>query len=141
MKVALAPLALAALISWLAVGPFSKLLGETTLPFHGIETLSIAEMLHEVISIPTLVALVVIAIGIVLWLLRSKLTGLVDGLKSLRWISENSFGFEAINNTVVRVTNSIAEGFRKTQTGYLNWNVFGILLAVIILFTYLVLGA
>jgi NADH-quinone oxidoreductase subunit L len=141
MKIALAPLAFAAVTSWLAVGRFSLLLGEKTLPLHLIEPLGIKELLHEMISVPTLIALVVIALGIGLWMLRSRLAGLVDGLKSLRWAADNSFGFEAINNAVVRVTNSLAETLRNTQTGLLNWNVLGILAAVIILFTILVLGA
>ena len=141
MKAALAPLALAALTSWLAVGRFSLLLGEETLPVHAVEPLGIKEMFHEVISIPTLIALVVIAVGIVLWLLRSKLTGLVDGLKSIRWVSENSFGFEAINSAIVNITNKIAEALRGTQTGLLNWNVLGILATMIVLFVILVLGA
>lgn len=141
MKVALAPLALAALVSWLAVGPFSKLLGEATLPQHHIESLSIAGLIHEVLSVPTLVALAAIAIGIVLWLLRAKLAGFVEGLKSIQWAADHSFGFEAINSAVVGVTNSLADTLRKTQTGLLNWNVLGILAALIILFAALLLGA
>jgi len=140
MKVALAPLALAALVSWLAVGPFSTLLGEHTLPFHGIESIGIAGLFHDVLSVPTLIALIVIALGITLWLLRDKLAGVVDGLKSIRWASENSFGFEAINNAVVRVTNSLAEGLRGTQTGILNWNILGIMAALVVLFAVIILG-
>ncbi len=141
MKIALAPLALAALVSWLAVGRFSNLLGEKTLALHAIEPLGLKEMFHEVISIPTLIALAVIALGIGLWLLRSKLGGLVQGLKSLRWAADNSFGFEAINSAVVRATNSIADVLRKTQTGYLNWNILGIVAAVILLLSFVWLGA
>jgi NADH-quinone oxidoreductase subunit L len=140
MKAALAPLGFAALVSWLLVGPFASSLGEGSLPFHGIEALSISGMLHEVISIPTLIALGVIALGIGLWFLRSKLEGVIAGLKSLVWAAENSFGFEAINSAVVRVTNSIAETLRSTQTGYLNWNVFGIVAAVATLFILFTLG-
>jgi NADH-quinone oxidoreductase subunit L len=141
MKVALAPLALAALVSWLAVGPYSKLLGETSMPQHHIESLSISGLIHEVISIPTLIALVVIAIGICLWLLRAKLAGFVEGLKSIQWAADHSFGFEAINSAVVGITNSLADTLRKTQTGLLNWNVFGVLVALIILFAAILLGA
>ncbi len=141
MKVALAPLALAAVVSWLAVGPFSKLLGEATLPQHNIESLSITGLIHEVLSVPTLVALAAIAIGVALWMLRAKLTGFVEGLKSIQWAADRSFGFEAINSAVVRVTNGLAEALRNTQTGLLNWNVLGILAALIILFAALVLGA
>ena len=141
MKVSLAILTLAALVSWLSVGRFSVLLGEHSLPFHHIEPLPLMEAIHEVISIPTIIALVVITIGILLWVFRLKLSGLVHGLKSLRWVAENSFGFEAINNAIVRVTQSTAETLRNTQTGILNWNILGILTSIIILFAILVLGA
>jgi NADH-quinone oxidoreductase subunit L len=141
MKIALAPLALAAVVSWLAVGRFSLLLGTKTLPNHGIEPLGLAGLFHEVLSIPTLIALAAIAVGITLWLLRSKLEGFVEGLKSIHWAADHSFGFEAINSAVVRVTNSMAETLRNTQTGLLNWNVLGILAAVIILLAAILLGA
>jgi NADH-quinone oxidoreductase subunit L len=62
MKIALAPLAFAALVSWLVVGRFSVLLGQS-LPYHEIEPFPLKELLYEVVSIPTLIALVVIAIG------------------------------------------------------------------------------
>jgi NADH-quinone oxidoreductase subunit L len=140
MKVALAPLAIAAVVSWLFDGRFSVLLGES-LPYHGIEPFPLKELLHEVISIPTLIALVVIAIGITLWLLRSRLTTFVDGLKSIRWAAENSFGFEAINGAISRSTQSLAESLRNTQTGHLSWNVLGIIATAIILFVYTLVGA
>ena len=141
MKIALAPLALAALVSWLAAGRFSVLLGEKSLPFHAIEPLPLKELFREVLSIPTIIALVVIAVGILLWFLRGKLDGFISGLKSIRWAAENSFGFEALNDAVVKVTNSTAEMLRQTQTGLLNWNVLGIVASVIILFAILILGA
>jgi NADH-quinone oxidoreductase subunit L len=141
MKAALAPLAAAALVSWLVVGRFSVLLGEHSLPFHAIEALPIKEMIHEVLTLPTFITLSVIAIGLLLWRIRTKITGLTDGLKSIRWAAENSFGFEAINDTVVRLTSRIAESLRNTQTGQLSWNVLGIIAAVVILLVYLVLGA
>ena len=98
-------------------------------------------MLHEVLSIPTLIALVVIGLGILLWFLRDKLEGVTNGLRSIRWAAEKSFGFEAINSAVVSVTHSIAEAVRRTQTGLLGWNVVGIVLTVIVLFAILILGA
>jgi len=141
MKFALAPLAIGAVVSWLVVGRFSVLLGEHTLPFHAIEPFSLNELVHEVLSIPTLVAMAVIGVGIVLWLLREKLTGFTNGLKSIRWAAENSFGFEAVNDAVTRITTNIAEALRETHTGHLSWNVVGIMAAVVILFVYIVMGA
>ena len=140
MKIALAPLAITAVVSWLAVGRFSVLLGDS-LPFHEIEAFPLKELLHEVVSLPTLIALVVIAIGIALWLLRSRLVGFVDGLKSIRWAAENSFGFEAVNGAISRSTRRISESLRDTQTGHLSWNVLGIVAAVVILFVYIIVGA
>ena len=141
MLVALVPLAAAALVSWLVVGRFSLLMGEKTLPFHAIEAFGLKDMLHEVLSIPTLIALVVIGLGILLWFLRDRLEGVTNGLRSIRWAAEKSFGFEAINSAVVSVTHSIAEAVRRTQTGLLGWNVVGIVLTVIVLFAILILGA
>jgi uncharacterized protein with PQ loop repeat len=123
------------------VGRFSVLLGEHTLPFHAIEPFPLKELLHEVLSIPTLVAMVIIGVGITLWLLREKLTAFTNGLKSIRWAAENSFGFEAVNDAVSRTTERIAEALRETQTGHLSWNVVGIVAAVVILFVYIATGA
>lgn len=141
MKAALAPLAAGALISWLAIDYFSRLLGEKSMPFHTIEPLSLQEMIQEVLSIPTLVALAIIGIGILLWFLRDKLEGVSNGLKSIRWAAEKSFGFEAINSAVVKTTTNIADTLRQTQTGILNWNVLGIVASIIVLFAILILGA
>ncbi len=141
MKLALAPLAIGAVVSWLVVGRFSVLLGEHTLPFHAIEPFSLNELVHEVLSIPTLVTMVIIGAGILLWLFREKLTGFTNGLKSIRWAAENSFGFEAVNDAVSRTTARIAEALRQTQTGHLSWNVVGIVAAVVLLFVYIATGA
>jgi len=140
MKVALIPLALAAGISWLVVEPFSKLLGENTLPYHGIETTTLPALVHEVLSLPTLAVLVVIGLGILTWFRRSRLKGLINSMRSIRWASENSFGFEAVNTAFVEATNNIAEALRSTQTGILNWNVLGIIASVIVLFAIVALG-
>ena len=141
MKVALTPLAALACVTWLATGPFSELLSEKTLPFHKIELLSLQEMIHEVISVPTLIALAVIACGVVVWLLRDKLAGLIKALQGVRRASVDSFGFEAINRGVVKGTQTVAEALRVTQTGLLNWNLVGVLGAIIVLFVFIAMGA
>ena len=140
LKVSLATLASAAVVSWLAVGRFSVLLGES-LPFHKIEPFPLKELIHEVVSVPTLITLLVISLGIILWVLRSHLTGFVEGLKSIRWAAENSFGFEAINGTITRTTQNIAELLRNTQIGHLSWNILGIITAVAVLFIFIFIGA
>ncbi len=140
MKVALIPLALAALVSWIAVGPFSTLLGTGTLPFHDIEGITLAALFHEILTLPTLIALIVIALGIFLWFSRNKMEGLSNGMRSIRWASEKSFGFEALNTAFIEVTNNIAEALRATQTGIMNWNVMAIAASLIILFAIILVG-
>ncbi len=138
MKVALAPLALGALTTWLLAGPFSKLLSAESLPFHGIESASSVHILEEVISWPTLIALGVITVGIVLWLLRGPLAGVVKVLKPITWAADRTFGFDFINNLIVKGTQACGEGLRVTQTGALAWNVFMIVAGFVILLALLI---
>ena len=126
--------------TWLLAGPFSQLL-QSTLPFHSIEALSTGEILGEVISLPTLLALIVIAIGLAIWWQRQRFAAIVIRLQGLARMATNSFGFEAINRGVVRVVQSSAELLRRTQTGLLNWNVVGIVGGLIVVLIVLVWGA
>jgi NADH-quinone oxidoreductase subunit L len=142
MKVALIPLAFGALTSWLLAGPFSGLLSTATLPYHGIEAESTWKLLGEVVSLPTLLVLAVVALGLAAWWWREKLSGLTKALRGVSWAASNSFGFEAINRGIVKGTQWSAEKMRDTQTGELSWNVFGIVSGLIILLViFLVVGA
>jgi NADH-quinone oxidoreductase subunit L len=140
MKIALAPLAVGAVVSWLLVGRFSLML-KGSLPYHGIEAFGIREMFHEVIALPTLIPLAVITLGILCWVFRSKLGGLVKAFGWMRWLAEHSFGFEGINTGVVNATQASAEGLRATQTGVVSWNLLGVLALIIIFFTLFAIGA
>ncbi len=140
MKVAMVPLAIGAFTSWLLFRQFTEILDETSLPFHGIERLTIGELVHEVLSIPTLITLILIAFSIVLWFSRTRMMGFIDGLKNLRWAADNSFGFEAMNTAIVKTTQATAESLRQTQTGILSWNILGVAATVVILFAILVVG-
>jgi NADH-quinone oxidoreductase subunit L len=141
MKVALYPLAIGALISWLAVGWMTDLF-HATLPFHEIHAHPIGEILLEVVSAPaTYVALVVIALGGIAWWQREKLAGVQRALVFFATAAENSFGFEAINKAIVAGTEKTAELIRPLQTGQLNWNIAGILGAIIIILIAVVWGA
>jgi len=141
MKTALIPLAALSLVTWLAAGPFSEML-ERTLPNHGIEPLATMHMVEEVTTAPaTWIAMVVIALGLVAWWQREKLTGLAASLKSVAGAAINSFGFEAINRGIVSGVQSSAEALRITQTGVLNWNIASILIGLIVVLLILVMGA
>lgn len=141
MRIALAPLAFGALTSWLLAGPFSQLLA-TTLPFHQLHTETTAEMLTEVVTAPaTLVALAVIAVGLWAWRARRDLEGLTSRLRGVARAAAAGFGFEWINRRVVDLTQGAAAALRATQTGQLNWNVVGIVGALVIVLAILVGGA
>ncbi len=140
MKVSLGLLAFGALTTWLLAGPLNELL-KSTLPFHEFHELSTGEMINEVITQPaTLVALLVIVVGGLCWWQRDRLTGITTMLQSFARMATNSFGFEAINRGVVRVTQDTAEALRVTQTGLLSWNVAGIAVGLIVVLVILAWG-
>jgi uncharacterized membrane protein len=113
----------------------------SSLPFHAIPAKTTLEILTEIITAPaTYLALIVIALGLAAWWQRDRLGGLVNSLRGLAGAASNSFGFEAINSGIVKVTLDSAEGLRVTQTGLLNWNVLAIVAALVIVLAILVLG-
>jgi NADH-quinone oxidoreductase subunit L len=145
MKVALIPLALGSLVTWLLAGPFHDLFTRT-LPFHfagegAHADLSTWEMVVDVIGSPsTWIALGVVAAGILAWVGRGMFARLGGRLQSARRAAEAGFGFEAINRGVVKAVEGAGEGLRATQSGVLNWNVAAIVIAVIAVLLAVALG-
>jgi NADH-quinone oxidoreductase subunit L len=142
MRVALIPLALGTLTTWLLADPFLRLL-ETVPAFHGLlgKVESGWEMLLEVVTAPaTWLALGVIALGLLAWQFRTRLIGVKHALESLAQAAEASFGFEAINRGVVKAVQVGAEELRVTQTGLLNWNILGLVAGLVVVLLVLILG-
>jgi NADH-quinone oxidoreductase subunit L len=138
MKVALVPLALGTLTTWLIAGEFGHFLG-SVLGEHEPE--STAHILTTIATAPaTAEALVVVALGLAAWWQRERLAGLARALSGIGTMATNSFGFEAINRGVVRATEGAAEGLRSTQSGVLNWNVLAILVGLVVVLAILALG-
>jgi NADH-quinone oxidoreductase subunit L len=139
MKLPLGLLAFGTLTTWLVAGPFGHLL-ESTLPFHKIHALSTGGLVAEILEAPlTWGALAVIALGLLAWWGRERLTFLTDGLGWLDVAASQSFGFEWLNQRIVCATQSVAQALRVTQPGHLSWNVVGIiggLVAVLIILTW-----
>ncbi len=142
MMVALAPLALGTLTTWLLAGPFSRLLaGVPAYEKIGLEVQTTLDVLKEIILAPaTLLALGVIALGVIAWWQRSNLRGLVHSLRGASWAASSSFGFEAINRAIISTTQSAAELLRETQTGLLNWNMAAIIAALALVLAILIAG-
>jgi len=140
MKVALGLLAFGALTTWLLAGPLYQLL-TSTLPFHQFHELTTWDMVVEVLTAPaTYVALLVVALGAGCWWKRDALSGVTKRLQGFARLATNTFGFEAINRGVVRVTQNTAEALRVTQTGLLSWNVAGIAIGLIVVLIVLAWG-
>jgi hypothetical protein len=99
-------------------------------------------LLDEVITAPaTLLALAVVALGLLAWAFRKPLAGLAEGLSPVGRAAANDFGFEWVNRRVVVWTQDAASALRTTQTGYLNWNVVGIVGGLLLVLVILALGA
>jgi NADH-quinone oxidoreductase subunit L len=147
MKVALIPLALGSLLTWLLAGPFHALLVRT-LPFHfggagegALESSGTWQMVVEVVSSPsTWIALGVVALGILAWVGRGVFAKIGAGLRPLRRAAEAGLGFETINRGVVKAVQGAGEGLRATQTGILNWNIAAIVMAVLAVLAAVALG-
>ena len=139
MKVALVPLALGTLTTWLLAGPFGKFLGRALGVGHEVE--STGQLLLKIATAPaTFVALAVVALGLLAWWRRESLAGVARALRGVGTMASNSFGFEAINRGIVRATVASAESLRSTHNGVLNWNVFAILIGLVVVLAILALG-
>ncbi|HUE99067.1 MAG TPA: proton-conducting transporter membrane subunit [Anaerolineales bacterium] len=139
MKVSLGILAGGTFITWLFFGALNGLLS-STLPFHELEHESLIHMVAAIISGPaTWLALLMVALGFGIFWVRARGFRLFGG----GWLSpfvESSFGFEPINRFVIQGTYKIAERFSTTQTGELNWNILGIVSALLVVLVVLWLG-
>jgi len=137
MAVALAPLALGSLTTWLLAGPFSAMLAHS-LPFHEMEPEATGHLLMKIITAPaTWLALGVIALGLAAWHFRAQLAFLESMFGWLGKLAGNSFGFEEINTWTVRVTQDSANSLSSLQTGKVNWNILGIIGGLVVILAWL----
>ncbi|WKZ51838.1 MAG: NADH-quinone oxidoreductase subunit L [Anaerolineales bacterium] len=137
MKVSLGLLGLGAWTTWLLIEPFSALL-QHTLPFHGISSLNLSELSHEIFAAPlTYAALIVLALGLgIFWMVRKQAAGRRESWMDV--LSRESFGFEWLNRRVASWTVGLGSVLQRTQTGVLSWNAVGILGALLIVLVFLV---
>jgi NADH-quinone oxidoreductase subunit L len=140
MKVSLGILAVGTCATWLFFGGLSGLLS-ATLPFHELEYEPLRHMVVAILSAPTTwFALLIVAAGFGISWLRARGLKLFGG----GWLNpfvESSFGFEWVNRLVVRGTVRLAQQLSLTQTGELNWNILGIISALLVVLLVLWLGA
>jgi NADH-quinone oxidoreductase subunit L len=140
MRIALALLAGGSFVTWLLFGQLNGLLA-STLPFHEFEHETIGELVRVILSAPaTWFALLIVGIGFTVSWVRARGFRLFGGA----WLNplvDTSFGLEPVNGFVVRTVYKIAERFSLTQTGELNWNILGIISALLVVLVVLWFGA
>lgn len=138
MRWPLALLASGAAVSWLLAGPFGTLLSET-LPAHTLHVPSTAGLIIEILTAPlTYVALLMIAAGLLAWWERGRLANITQRLKWLGKTAVSGFGFERVNEWIVSGTQQAAAQLQRTQTGQLNWNLVGLIGALVMVLLLLV---
>jgi NADH-quinone oxidoreductase subunit L len=138
MKISLGLLALGTLTTWLVVGQFGQMMVDS-LPYHHLHALGLSEMALEILlALATAIALGMVALGLAAWWWRDKLAGLGNALQPIANMARNDFGFEWLNSQIVKLTQTIAEASRATQTGQLNWNVAGIVGGLVIVLSFIV---
>ncbi|HET9912003.1 MAG TPA: NADH-quinone oxidoreductase subunit L, partial [Anaerolineales bacterium] len=140
MRVSLFVLAAGTFVTWLFVGGLNELL-VSTLPFHELEHETLLEVITAILSAPaTWLALGVVALGFIISWVQARGFRLFGGA----WLNpfvEASFGLESLNRFVVSGVYKAAEGFSVTQTGELNWNILGVIGALLVVLIVLWLGA
>ncbi|MCD4752653.1 MAG: NADH-quinone oxidoreductase subunit L [Anaerolineaceae bacterium] len=140
MRTALTPLALGSLTAWLLASPFSKFM-QSSMPFHHFHTYSFWEPFLSVLTNPyTYLALGVIIVAIYGFFRVKKMKGLIHEVRGIIGFAEKGLGFDQLNKVFVTPILWLAEGLRYTQTGILNWNIFGILLGLLFLISAVLLG-
>ena len=139
MRFSLGTLAAGTLVTWLFFGGLSNLFS-STLPFHEFEHESLLHMMTAISSAPaTWLAMLIVAAGLGISWLRARGHRLFGG----GWLNpfvESSFGFEWVNRLIVKGTYQTAEWLSATQTGELNWNILGIVCALLAVLLVLWLG-
>ncbi|MCL4270364.1 MAG: hypothetical protein KJZ72_12505, partial [Anaerolineales bacterium] len=131
MKSALGLLAAGTLTTWLLFGGLGNALAES-LPYHHIEAEATLHMAEIILFAPaTWLALSLIAVSLALFWFLGRGVALKENPAWLKGLSESSFGFEPVNTFISRGVNGLAEQLRFTQNGQMNWNILGIIGALL----------
>jgi len=134
-------LAAGTLLSWLLAGPLGLLLsvGLAAEPSTIPSTLLLVE---ETLTSPsTMLSLGATGLGLAAWWWRGRLGWLVALLRTPWCALADDGGFQRLNDCVVAATRELALALSRTQTGYLSWNVAGLVGAAIVLLALAAWGA
>ena len=140
MKIATGLLATGALTTWLLAGPLSGLMSGS-LPYHAIEPISTLNLVKDVLTgSGTWLALMILLVGAGLWVAVQRSPKTIPHAHWFEKLVSSSFGFEWLNQQVVVVVKKSAAVLQKAQTGELNWNILGIIIALLAVLVMLFCG-
>jgi NADH-quinone oxidoreductase subunit L len=122
MKISLAFLAFGVLTSWL---PLSSTENISAYPIANHEVL-----LDVLFNPATYFALAVITVAVILAISLKKYRNSLDSSKA---IFESEFGFSRLNSLLLHLAKGCSSLLSRSQTGLLNWNLFAILMTLLIL--------
>ena len=137
MKAPLALLAVGVAFSWLFGPRLALAIGELSnqeIHFHSI--IGLAGQIFS--NWGTYLTLTLLAVGVYGFLKLKTLKGIAYEAPFFIRIAEHGYGFEKLNNLIVAITNTSADGLRYLHTGILNWNFFYIILTGAGLLTYII---
>lgn len=140
IQVSLSILALGVLTSWILADRMSEML-LMSLPYHGWPPIESLELMRELLLAPgTWFALLTILLGASTWLAWGRWgKPSTHDWQVVRFI-QTGFGFEQINRCIVRMVDYVSRVAQKTQTGQLQWNLSGIVIALLIGLSLVALG-
>ncbi len=140
MRFSLILLAIGTLTSWLLFGKFTHLLSNS-MKFSDTVPETTQELIQSILGDRlTFLAVGMVLIGFAIFIFRKKFSSIEHIFSPLKKASINDFGMESLNTNIVKGIQNAGELVRNTQTGYLNWNIFGVLLGLILIFIILYVG-
>jgi NADH-quinone oxidoreductase subunit L len=141
MYTSLGVLGVGVLSSWVIAGGFSRLL-LGSLPFHDWHHAGTVQIMTGLFLNPvTWMTLLVIACSSGVWILLHRHGAKIDESMPLVRFIQTGLGFERVNHGVVTAADNLSNAVRITQTGQLQWNLLGILAAMVLVLCITLLGA
>lgn len=143
MMVALVPLAIGVVTAWLLAENFAVWL-QTTLSYHGAYLLhghspESVISLDTILSLTTAVTLTITLLGMATWWLVKRRKDEPEATEPVAHLIQKVEGvFIQSADGLAATTQGVAAVLQKTQTGQLNWNIAGIVMAIVVLLAIII---
>jgi NADH-quinone oxidoreductase subunit L len=139
-RVPLGALMAATLTTWLLAGPLAGVLART-LPAHAVPAVATRDVVAHVLGSPVLLgALAATGAGAAAWIARARLLKIAAFGRAAGVIGRASaadFGFVAVNDWIVVAARRGVRAAGGLQTGHVNWNVAGVVIALALMLAWL----